>query len=64
MNRMRNKKVSYAAPRIQGLLPMALEADFLDGSVSDSINEGGVNSGGQETEDIDFGGEGFNHNWN
>lgn len=36
----------------------------VDGSVVDSINEGGANSGGQESEDFDFGGEGFNHNWN
>lgn len=57
-------KSPYSAPAALGFYPLEIEDDFLDGSVSDSINEGGANSGGQESEDIDFGGEGFNHNWN
>ena len=57
-------KGTYLSPEVLISLPLEMEEDFLDGSVSDSINEGGANSGGQESEDIDFGGEGFNHNWN
>lgn len=43
---------------------MEIEENFLDGSVVDPINNGGVNTSGQDTEDFDFGHEDFNHNWN
>lgn len=54
----------YRTPSVLGLFSMEIEENFLDGSVVDPINNGGVNTSGQDTEDLDFGDGGFNHNWN
>lgn len=62
---MNNKNAfPYVTPAVLGLHALEIEVDFLDGSVVDPINNGGVNTSGQDTEDIDFGEGGFNHNWN
>ncbi len=53
-------KKAYALPAILREVALAPKKALLDGSVVDTMN---ITATGQESEDVDFSGSGFNHNW-
>lgn len=50
----------YESPAILREVALAPKKALLDGSVVDTMN---ITATGQESEDVDFSGSGFNHNW-
>ena len=58
------RKKEYIIPAISRTISVDLETPILAGSVVDSLNEGGVQTTGQEVQEMDFSDEAqFSHNW-
>ena len=54
------QKMRYKAPAVRRVVPVHLKGSLLSGSVADHIE---VISMGQDVEELDFSGDGFNHEW-
>ena len=54
------QKMRYNAPAVRRVVPVHLKGSLLSGSVADHIE---VISMGQDVEELDFSGDGFNHEW-
>ncbi len=54
------QKTRYIAPAVRRVMPIRLNGTLLSGSVADHVE---VISMGQDVENLDFSGDGFNHEW-
>ena len=60
---MRDNKNNYATPRVLSRLVVVPDVSILQGSITDALNMGGVDTTAQEVETIDFNENPFQHEW-